>query len=96
MKQLNEVAHIKAQLSAEERQAALDYHLIAQLQGFEKMMENNGAYVQSPVAYNHCIGLIDQLKYYALASFRPAEGFLDPDNLGSHQRPSDLPLYGKP
>jgi succinate dehydrogenase/fumarate reductase-like Fe-S protein len=90
MKQLNEVEHLKNQLSEEDRQSTLDHMLIKQLEGFEKMMESNGAYIRCPVAYNLCAGFIDQLKYYAPAAFRPAENLL----ILEKKDTDPIPLYG--
>ena len=75
MKKLNEVEKIKTQLSEESRQAVLDDLITKQIETLEKMLENNGGYVKSPVAYNMCAGLIDQLKFYSIACFK------DPSNL---------------
>jgi hypothetical protein len=82
MKPLNEVLHLNKQVDAESRQAVLDTLILAQIQGLEKIMENNGAYVKSALAYNHCVGLIGQLKYYASAAYREPE--------------LSLPMYGPP
>jgi hypothetical protein len=95
MKPLNEVEHWKIELDEESRQAALDTMILAQIKGLEKLMENNGAHVKSPVAYNVCVGLVDQLRYYALASFRSAEQTLDREMTGGGE-PWGSPKFGKP
>lgn len=77
MKPLNEVQHWKKQFDEESRQAALDMLISTQIQGLEKLMEGNGAHVKSALAYNRCVGLIEQLKYYAYAAYRPADKTLD-------------------
>ena len=77
MKPLNEVQHWQKQSDEETRQTTLDTLIASQIAGLEKLMENNGAYVKSPLAYNMCVGLIDQLKYYAYASFRDAENAIN-------------------
>ena len=90
MKPLNEVQHWKKEFDAESRQAALDMMIAAQISGLEKLMENNGAHVKSALAYNRCVGLIEQLKCYAHASYREPNPLLDRDF-----HPS-IPLHGKP
>jgi hypothetical protein len=75
MKKLEEVKAIKEQLNEENRQAVLDTLIAIQIEGLEKILEGNGGYVKSAMAYNMCAGLIDQLKYYSSACFR------DPANL---------------
>lgn len=87
MKQLNEVKLWKQQMDEESRQAVLDTLIAAQISGLEKLMENNGAYVKSALAYNHCVGLIEQLKYHSAMAFQDPEKGLDKnihpnDNLG--------------
>ena len=77
MKKLNEVQHLQIEIDAEVRQAALNTMILAQIQGLEKLMETNGAYVKSPLAYNMVVGLVEQLKYYAVSSFLDAEQTLD-------------------
>jgi hypothetical protein len=79
MKPLNEVNHWKNQISEESRQAALDTMILAQIKGLERLIENNGAYVKSALAYNMTAGLIEQLKYYATASFHLAENTINRD-----------------
>ena len=73
MKPLSVVHNLRQQLSEESRQATVDSMLIAQIEAFERVMENNGGNVKSPMSYNMCIGLVQQLKYYALASFKAPE-----------------------
>jgi hypothetical protein len=77
MRPLNEVQHWKKELDEASRQAALDTMILAQIQGLEKLMEGNGAHVKSALAYNQCVGLIQQLKHYATACYRPPEQSLD-------------------
>lgn len=94
MKPLNEVQHWKKELDEESRQTALDTIIAAQIQGLEKLMENNGVHVKSALAYNRCVGLIEQLKYYSHAAFRPADRTLDRDI-----NPADdtfKPAHGQP
>ena len=73
MKPLDVVKHLDEVLNGESRQTALDTLILAQIQGLEKLMESNGAHVKSALAYNHCVGLIEQLKYYAPAAFQESE-----------------------
>ena len=75
MKKLDEVKTIKEQLNEENRQSVLDSLIAIQIEGLEKLLEGNGGYVKSAMAYNMCAGLIDQLKYYSSECFR------DPNNL---------------
>lgn len=77
MKPLDEIQHWQKQFDEETRQTSLDTLIASQIAGLEKLIENNGAYVKSPLAYNMCVGLIDQLKYYAHASFRDAENTIN-------------------
>lgn len=77
MKPLSEVQHWQKQLDEQSRQAALDTLIANQITGLEKMMENNGAYVKSPLAYNRCVGLIEQLKYWSMAAFQTPEDMID-------------------
>jgi len=92
MKLLNEVQHWKKEFDEESRQTALDTIILAQIQGLEKLMENNGAYVKSALAYNQCVGLIAQLKHYSAACYRPPEQSID---LQIYKEPLK-PMYGKP
>ena len=94
MKRLDEVSNWKAQVDEEHRQSALDMLITAQIQGLEKLMETNGAYVKSPLAYNMVVGLVDQLKYYTLASFRSGEEMLDRE-MHSY-KPYEPPRFGNP
>ena len=77
MKPLNEVQHWQKQFDEQSRQAALDIIITNQITGLEKLMENNGAYVKSPMAYNLCVGLIEQLKYWALAAYQSPENHIE-------------------
>ena len=77
MKKLDEVKHWKVQLDEEYRQNALDMLIAAQITGLEKLVENNGAYVKSAMAYNMLVGLVEQVRYYAHACFRKGEENLD-------------------
>lgn len=94
MKRLDEVSNWKAQVDEEHRQTTLDMLITAQIQGLEKLMETNGAYVKSPLAYNMVAGLVDQLKYYTRASFRSGEEMLDREM--NAYNPYEPPRFGKP
>jgi hypothetical protein len=93
MKPLKEVEHWKIEFNEEARQAALDTMIEAQIRGLERLLENNGAHVKSPMAYNTCASLIEQLKYYAPACFRSGEFNFDEEVKKGF---SEQPLYGKP
>jgi len=90
MKPLNEVRELNEQLSEESRQATLDILIAQQIYGLEKLIETNGSRVKSPMSYNTCVGLIDQLKHFAPAIFRDTE--LNFDLVSSQV----APLHGKP
>ena len=77
MKPLDEVKLLQGQIDEESRHAMLDMLITSQIQGLEKLIETNGAYVKSPIAYNMCVGLIQQIKYWSLASFENPEKNLD-------------------
>ena len=86
MKPLNEVQHWQKQLDEQSRQAALDFFIANQIKGLEKLMENNGAYVKSPLAYNLCVGLIEQIKYWSAAAFQMPD-----DNMNQERKLSPTP-----
>ncbi len=92
MKQLNELEHLKAMMTEDQRQESLDYLLNAQIESIERLLETNASYVKSPVAYNMCAGLLDQLKFYAWGAFREASGQVEAEN----SRFNSSPLHGKP
>lgn len=97
MKPLNEVQHWQKQFNEESRQAALDIIISNQIKGLEKLMENNGAYVKSPMAYNLCVGLIEQLKYWAPAAYQIPNDNINREK-GLPPNPDGRPvkiLYGK-
>lgn len=73
MKPLNEVQHWKKQLDEESRQATLDTMIAEQIRILERLIENNGAYVKSPMAYNMTAGLLEQLKFHTASIFRGDE-----------------------
>lgn len=93
MKPLDEVKNLQEQISEESRQASLDNLIDFQIQGLERLLETNGRLVKSPMAYNTCVGLIAQLKYYAPAAFRETEISFDAEKQAGF---SGQPLYGKP
>lgn len=70
MKKIDEVKSLQSQLSEESRQAALSILMANQIAGLEKLMEGNTAHVKSVLAYNQCVGLIEQVKYYSQAAFQ--------------------------
>lgn len=93
MKPLNEVKEWEQQISEELRQATLDTMIELQIKALERTLESNAKYAKSPMAYNTCAGLIEQLRYYAPAIFRTGELNFDIEvNNGLNGRP----LYGKP
>ena len=93
MKPLDEVKSLREQITEESRQATLDTLIELQIKNLERLLETNGRHVKSPMAYNTCASLIDQLKYYAPACFRDTEF-----NLGAEVQKglNGQPLYGKP
>lgn len=91
MKPLNEVQHWQKQFDEQSRQAALDMIITNQIIGLEKLMENNGAYVKSPLAYNLCSGLIEQLKYWALAAYQTPENHIK-QSKGIPPNPDGAPI----
>lgn len=93
MKPLNEVKNWEEQNNEELRQVALDMMIEAQIKGLERLMETNGSRVKSPLAYNLCVGLIEQLKYYAPAAFKTGEVMF---NNEFEAGLAGKPLFGKP
>ena len=96
MKKINEVKVLQSQLSEESRQAALSILIANQIAGLEKLMEGNTAHVKSVLAYNQCVGLIEQVKYYSGAAFStPNENLIV---AGEHipEWVVDGPIFGKP
>jgi hypothetical protein len=93
MKPLNEVKNLREQIGEESRQAVLDTLIELQIKSLERLLETNGAHVKSPMAYNTCASLIEQLKYYAPAAFRETEL-----NFENEQKKAvfGTPLYGNP
>jgi hypothetical protein len=79
MKPLQEAKLLEAQVSKESRQATLDIMIAQQIAVLEQLLETNAKEVQSPVSYNLCAGLIDQLKHHAPACFRNPEHNLSLD-----------------
>ena len=93
MKPLNEVKEWERQVSDDLRQVTLDTMIELQIRALERTIESNAIHAKSPMSYNVCVGLIDQLRYYAPAIFRTAELNLE----GKEMLMSDWkPLYGKP
>jgi hypothetical protein len=92
MKQLNEVEHLKAILTEDQRQESLDYFLLAQIESIERLLETNAAYVKSPMAYNACAGLLNQLKMYAFGAFRDPVSQMETEK----NYFDSVPLHGKP
>jgi hypothetical protein len=91
MKPLQEAKILEVQVSKESRQATLDTMIASQISVLERLLETNAKDVQSPVAYNLCAGLIDQLKHHAPACFRSPEENLDLEC----GRPSRIrPMFG--
>ena len=91
MKPLNEVKNLQEQIGEESRQAVLDTLIGLQIEGLERLLETNGAHVKSPLNYNTTAGLIDQLKYYAPASFRDGSSLVKEQETGF-----EMPIFGKP
>ena len=91
MKPLNEVQNLQKQIGEESRQAVLDTLIALQINGLERLIETNGAHVKSPLSYNLTAGLIEQLKYYAPASFRDVSSLVKEQETGF-----DTPIFGKP
>ena len=94
MKKINEVQILQSQLSEESRQMALDMLIATQIEGLEKLMENNTAHVKSVLAYNQCVGLIEQIKYYSSASFKSPQNNLIAADL--YVPKWEDPMFGKP
>jgi hypothetical protein len=93
MKPFNEVQHWKKEFDEEARQKTLDTIIAVQILGLEKLIENNGAYVKSPLAYNILAGLIDQVKYYAYAAFIEPEKMLDREMNSPSHGETKKPVY---
>lgn len=90
MKPLNEVKNLQEQVGEESRQAVLDTLIALQINGLERLIETNGAHVKSPLNYNLTASLIEQLKYYAPASFR------DQSLIKEQETGFEMPIFGKP
>lgn len=73
MKPLNEVQHLNEQADQASRQASLDILIELQIKGLERLLEGSSRFVKSPMAYNACASLIEQIKYYAPAIFSDAK-----------------------
>ena len=73
MKPLEEAKLLELQVSKESRQATLDIMIANQINVLERLLESNAKDVQSPMSYNLCAGLLDQLKIYAPSCFRSQE-----------------------
>lgn len=73
MKRLNEVEMVNQELEHEVKIDMLTNTLLDQIRVVERLMESHVEWVESPVAYNMVVGLVEQLKYYAPAAFQPAE-----------------------
>ena len=93
MRPLDEVKNLQEQIGEESRQAVLDTLIELQIKSLERLMESNGRYVKSPMAYNTCASLISQLKYYAPAAFRTGEMNFDAEKQAGF---NGIPLHGKP
>ena len=93
MKPLDEVKNLHDQVSEESRQAVLDTLIELQIKSLERLLESNGRHVKSPLAYNSSASLIEQLKYYAPASFRESNINFDAEKQAGF---NGTPLYGKP
>lgn len=93
MKPLDEVKNLNDQLGEDSRQAVLDTLIELQIKSLERLLETNGRHVKSPMAYNTCASLLEQLKYYAPASFRETEFNFDAEKQAGF---NGTPLFGKP
>lgn len=93
MKPLDEVKNLQEQIDEDSRQVVLDTLIELQIKSLERLLESNGRHVKSPMAYNTCVSLIEQLKYYAPASFRESEINFDAEVQKAF---NGTPLYGKP
>lgn len=85
MKKLDEVAMWKEKMSEQSRQTTLDTVLRNNIEAYEKIMEGNVEHVKSILAYNFCVGLVEQLKYYSMAAFQLPEEYLIGHIVGSEQ-----------
>ncbi len=93
MRPLDEIKNLRDQIGEDSRQAVLDTLIELQIKSLERLLETNGRHVKSPMAYNTCASLIEQLKYYAPACFRETEVNFDAEVQKAF---NGQPLYGKP
>jgi hypothetical protein len=92
MKPLDEVKNLQEQIGEESRQAVLDTLIELQIKSLERLLESSGRHVKSPMAYNTCASLIEQLKYYAPAAFRTGEINFEAEKQAGFD---GTPLFGK-
>ena len=53
---------------------AVQNMVLQQLDAYSKLMENNSKLVLSPMSYNVCVGLLEQLKLHSFAAFIESTG----------------------
>ena len=76
MKPLDEVKFLKEKESQEYLRSRIADNLLTQIKIVERIIENNGSLVTSPLAYNSVSGLLEQLKAYAPAIFTAQDSWL--------------------
>jgi hypothetical protein len=69
MKKLNEVKHLTDQQKKRDYVLAIQSLVLQQIDAVANLMERNAEHVVSPLCFNACAGLIDQLKLQAFAAF---------------------------
>jgi hypothetical protein len=74
MKKLNEIEIYDEEQRKRDHVVAIQIMIEQQLNVYAKLMENNSSEVMSPLSYNACIGLLEQLRTHSFAAFAVATG----------------------
>lgn len=74
MKKLDEIKVWDDEQRKRDHVAAIQLMVEQQLNVYAKLMENNSSEVKSPLSYNACVGLLEQLRVHSFASFIESTG----------------------
>jgi len=74
VKRLDEVHVYDEMAKKRDHIAAIQTMVLQQISIVEKLLENHKEYVTSPLSYNACAGLVEQLKLHSFSAFTESTG----------------------
>jgi hypothetical protein len=74
MKKLDAVRVYDEMAKKQNHITAIQTMVLQQISIVEKLLENHQEYVVSPLSYNACVGLIEQLKLHSFSAFTESTG----------------------